>query len=399
MPFDFALFSVVASPGAPPHLTLVDCAAPDAAPDAAPEPLLAALSGVEIETAWNGIIDAWAYASDEEVLAARQFIGTVRDRVIDGLSDTVDAADFQTASLLAFTRLKAFWFELNSRIGFHLEARTGNVSIPLRAGLVAGLLNTMEPHLPENATRKVDSFLSAVVSDDMDNLAMMSNQLLPGPAEVRVKINQMLGTIESLSASIIAQEAELYELKTGQIALQKALGEKATFGEIAARMNALNAKVTGLEAQTVMEEVYQNVLGQALGTTDPLQVVKEVRRLRDDAKRWESERFQMERENERVAATFGDLSAGDALDGLRDAKQETVTAQAENDALQIRLAAQAERTESVTAERDALLKLLDAPDVAAAETALRTLHENAAAYRDIASLLGDVGKELGKIGG
>jgi hypothetical protein len=76
------------------------------------------LTGAELESAWNELINDWASVSYEESVAARRFIETVRDRVIEGLGDTDDAVEFQTAALLGFTRLKAFWFELNSRIGF-----------------------------------------------------------------------------------------------------------------------------------------------------------------------------------------------------------------------------------------------------------------------------------------
>ncbi|MBC8143551.1 MAG: hypothetical protein H7Y38_19140 [Armatimonadetes bacterium] len=364
------------------------------------EPLILALSGEGIESAWNGIIDDWTYASDDEVMTERQFIGTVRDRVIEGLEDTGDAVEFQTSALLAFTRLKAFWFELSSRLGYHLDPQTGDASLPLRAGLVAALLAAMEPHLPKLAVKKVNSFLSAVVSDDVENDILIGNRILPGPAEVRVKIAGMFNTIQSLSQCVVRQEAELIELKAGQDALQKTFGETTTAPEIAARMNTLSAQVIYLEAQTGMEDVYRNVLSQALGTADPLTVVKEVRHLREEAKRLENEMFQLRRENDRVSEQFGEeLSPDDALGRLRDAEQAVVAVLEENDALQIRLAAQAQRTETVTQERDRLLQILDAPGIAEAEAALSALHENAAAYHDIASLLGDVGKQLGKIGG
>ncbi len=50
-------------------------------------------------------------------------------------------------------------------------------------------------------------------------------------------------------------------------------------------------------------------------------------------------------------------------------------------------------------DRDRLLSLIGASNMESAESAIRTLHENAAAYEDIADLLGTVGKELGKING
>lgn len=394
MLFDFSLLSVIATPH---HAPLTE-GTPNEEPDEATEPLLAALTDAKIESAWNGVIDDWTYASDEEVMAARQFIGAVRDRVIEGLKDTVDSVEFQTAALLAFTQLKAFWFELNTRLGHHLDPQTGDASIPLRAGLVAVLLRTIEPHLPKRAVKKVDSFLSAVVADDVENDNVSGNRILPGPTEVRTKISDLLGTIAALSETVIKQEAELFELQTGQTALQKAFGEKVSLAEIAARMNTMSAKVTGLEAQTELEDVYRSVLTQALGTADPLEVVKEVRLLRENAQRLESEVFQLRRESDRFSAQFGEeLSPSDVLGRLRDAEKAVADALGENDALQIRLATQAQRTEAATKERDRLLEILDAPGVEQAEAALRTLHENAAAYHDIANLLGDVGKHLGKM--
>ncbi|MBC7806556.1 MAG: hypothetical protein H7145_10435 [Akkermansiaceae bacterium] len=361
-------------------------------------PLFEALTGIELESAWNERIDDWSTATDDEAFAERHFIGTVRDRVIEGLRDTEDLAEFQTAALLAFTRLKAFWFELNSRMGYQFAGDNPDNALPLRAGLLAALLEAIEPHLPQRSIEKVDAFLSAVVSDDVENDVGSGSRLLPGPAEVRQKIVNLLATIENLSERVVHQEAELIELRSGQESLEIEFGADATAAQIAARMRTLSASVTGLEAQAQMEEVYREVLGQALGTSDPLQVVKEVRNLRDTAKQNADELQRMETESARVSARFGDdLSTESALDRLRDAERFAQMARAEADALQARIAAQADRATEIIAERDLLLSLIGADSMDNAEKTVRTLHENAEAYAGIAELLGDVGKELGKI--
>lgn len=361
-------------------------------------PLLNALTGEELESAWNERIDDWASVSDEESGAARHFIATVRDRVREGLQDTEDAVEFQTAALLAFTRLKAFWFELNSRIGFQFANDNPDTGLPLRAGLVSALLEAIEPHLPPRAVEKVDAFLSAVVADDVDGDTGSGSRLLPGPSDVRQKILDLLGTIESLSGRVVQQEAELIQLRSAQESLQNEFGHDITAAQVAAKMRTLSASVTGLEAQARMEEIYREVLGQALGTSDPLEVVKEVRRLRDVAKQSESEVERVRWETERIQARFGDdLTPETALDRVRDAERFTETARNEAESLQTRLAAQADRIAEITADRDRLLALIGAERMDDAEQAIRTLHENAEAYAGIADLLGDVGKELGKI--
>ncbi len=362
--------------------------------------LLDALVGEGLESAWDDRIADWSSTTDEEAIAARNFVGTVRDRVIEGLQDTEDAAEFQTAALLAFTRLKAFWFELNSRIGHQYASENPDNALPLRAGLLAALLQVIEHHLPRRAIRKVDDFLSAVVADDVESEGYVpsGSQLLPGPHEVRQKIANLLGTITSLSERVVLQEAELIALRVGQETLRREFGDDATAAQVAARVRTLSASVTGLEAQARMEEIYREVLGQALGTSDPLEVVKEVRHLRDVAKSNEEELFRMRTENERVSARFGDdLSTGSALDRLRDAERLTEKAHDEADALRTRLAVQADREAAVIGERDHLLLLIGANSMEDAEKTVRTLHENADAYAGIADLLGNVGKELDKI--
>jgi hypothetical protein len=102
-------------------------------------------------------------------------------------------------------------------------------------------------------------------------------------------------------------------------------------------------------------------------------------------------------ENERIRARFGeDLTPETALDRLRDAERFTATARTETEALQTRLAAQADRITEVATERDRLLALIGAESMDDAEAVVRTLHQNAEAYAGIAELLGDVGKELGR---
>ncbi len=368
------------------------------ATDPSPEAFLDALTGIEMESAWNSIIDEWDSASDEEIMSARHFIGTVRDRVVEELRDIADPVEFQSTALLAFIRLKAFWFELNSRLGHHLAMNPLDKSLPLRAGLVAALLGTMEPCLSARAVEKVDAFLSAVVADEVNETPSMSGYLIPGPAEVRGKIGNLLSTIETLSECVVSQEAELIELRLGQESLRKAFGEAVSETEIAARFRKASSSVIGLEAQARMEEIYREVLGQALGTTDPLEVVKEVRALREAIKSFESRHDQMRLENERVSARFGDdLSSDSALDQLRDAERSSAALRVETESLQMRLAAQADSVRKATTQRDHLLSLIGARTLDDAEEAVRTLHENAAAYGDIAELLGSVGKELGKI--
>ena len=395
MAFDSLLFSVTFSH---PPLKTADTTAPTPVPSFQ-QTFLDDLIGIELESAWNGIIDDWDAASDDEAMAARHFIGTVRDRVVEGVSDTTDIFEFQTAALLAFTRLKAFWFELNSRLGHHLTAETMDNSLPLRAGLIAALLGTMEPHLCPRSVEKVDAFLSAVVADEVENDSLMGSRLLPGPVEVRRKIANLLGTVETLSERVVKQEGELIELRSGTTELQNVFGANVSARDIAEKMKKLSATVTALEAQADMEDVYREVLGQALGTTDPLEVVKEVRRLREAAKEQTDVMFRAQLENARITAQFGDaMTPTDALEQLRDAERATLAARRETDALQVRLAAQAERAEAVTRERDRLLHLLGVATLDEAQSAVQTLRENETAYNEIAGLLGNVGAELGKLG-
>ena len=259
----------------------------------------------------------------------------------------------------------------------------------------------MEPHLPARAIEKVDSFLSAVVADEVENDALMGNRIVPGPAEVRSKITHLLGTIEALSETVIKQEAQLYELQTGRKALQKAFGVHVSPAEIAARTNTLSGEShrfggAGRSGGCVPQRVVASPRHDRSGRGRE----RSATTARGGAAFTGGNCFKHGAKASAFRHRFGDdTTPEDALGRLRDAERAADSLREENDTLQMRLAAQAERTEVIHRERDRLLGLLDAPDVDTAEAALRTLHENAAAYNDIASLLGDVGKELGKIGG
>ena len=393
-----SLFAALAPPradsaGAAP---LPDEVPPRSASFLSASPLLAALSAPDLAAEWEERASYYPALLPDQIASARLFVTALRDRAVEGLRDTTDEAEFNTVALLAFTRLKAFWFELNGRIGHHLETEIQDDSILLRASLAASVLERMEPFLPERSVRKVDAFLAAVAADDDAGEVGFGgahpNVLLPGPALVREKISNLLGTIGDLSKRVVSQEAELIELRAGSAALEKAVGEAgATPRAVAARLHQLTATVTALEAQAGMEEVYREVLSQALGTTDPLEVVKQVRVLRAEAKAHQSEASRLSVEQKRIGQVFGEeLTPRDALDRMRDAERAVAIVREESAQILSRLSQQADRTAAANAERDRLLVLIGADDMTAAESALQTLRTNAAAYADIAVLLGGV---------
>jgi hypothetical protein len=361
----------------------------------AADPIRDALTGRELENAWNGCLDAWEGATAEQAVSARVFAAGLRDQLLEALRPVDDPADREAVALLGYLRLRAYWFQINAAVGYARDdaAQTGDV---YRAALTSTLIEALEPHLPAGEVRRIEEFTARMMAgaavDDAGELARAASALLPAQDEFRRRVQNLLATIESLSERVVRQEGELIVLRAGQDALHEAFGgEFVNAGEMARRVRVLQAQVEVLEAQARVDEVHDQVLQQSLGTTDKVAVASVVRDLRQRLDESERRVAVLEDERRRAAEAAGEGVAPEQVpDHVRDL----------GNALRLLAAEKIEQEQAAAAlraERDALLAATGCASGDELAARFRDLAADAAAFREMAGLLGDMDRTLNAV--